>query len=143
MKRVSVLLCTGGLICRAEKENAPDLPPKPTDDEARLEAFESSLRVKKGSKSLDGAAARGPSPSTQESSAWSEWRAGELFPQGWENMDPVQKAAEIWMGKRGFLFWSQKLAGAGVVVLLVSWVIFRFVAPALFGLKLADSGPNF
>ena len=27
-----------------------------------------------------------------------EWREGQLFPEGWENMDAVQKAAELYSG---------------------------------------------
>ena len=28
-------------------------------------------------------------------------------------MDPLQKASELYMGKRGFLFWSQQVGAAG------------------------------
>lgn len=28
---------------------------------------------------------------------------------GWEEMDPLQKATQLYMGKRGFLFWATKV----------------------------------
>lgn len=130
----------GGLICRAEK--TPDLPPKSTDDEARLEAFESSLKAKKGAKPLEGGAARRP-PANPNGLA--EWKEGELFPEGWDEMSPVKKATELYVGQRGFLFWSTKLSLAGIGVLAGAWVLFRFVGPLVAGYKLANdiNSPNF
>ena len=74
-----------------------------------------------------------------------EWREGALFPEGWDAMNPVEKVTELYMGQRGFLFWSTKLALGGVVALAAAWVIFRFIGPSLGIYRLANdlSTPNF
>ena len=46
-------------------------------------------------------------------------------------MSSVEKAGELWSGERGALFWANKIAYASVGVLVGSWVLFRFVGPAL------------
>lgn len=60
-------------------------------------------------------------------------------------MDPLQKAGELYMGKRGFLFWANKAALWSVGGLIVGWIIFRFVGPALGLYQLTQdlSTPNF
>lgn len=35
-----------------------------------------------------------------------DWDKGKLFPEGWENMSTEKRIRELWMGKRGFLFWT-------------------------------------
>jgi hypothetical protein len=59
-------------------------------------------------------------------------------------MDPLQKATELYMGKRGLLFWANRAAWASVIGLLVGWALFRFVGPALGLYTLANdlSQPN-
>lgn len=47
-------------------------------------------------------------------------------------------APELYMGKRGFLFWANKAALWSVGGLLVGWAIFRFVGPALGLYQLAN-----
>jgi len=86
---------------------------------------------------------RNASPSTTGGLA--EWKEGQLFPEGWEDMDPLQKITELYLGKRGFLFWSTKLSLAGVIALAGAWVLFRFVGPAVGLYQLANdlSTPNF
>lgn len=122
-------------------EQAPQEPPAaPVDEEARLEALEASVRSKKASR---------PAASSRQSSSsgsrYAEWKEGELFPEGWDEMDPIQKISEVYLGQRGFLFWSTKLATGGVIALAVAWAVFRFVGPALGLYQLAnDLGtPNF
>ncbi|PNW83392.1 hypothetical protein CHLRE_05g245102v5 [Chlamydomonas reinhardtii] len=66
--------------------------------------------------------------------AWSE---GQLFPEGWERMDLGTKLTELYLGRRGVLFWANKAAYASVFVLLGGWIAFRFVGPALGLYKLA------
>ena len=107
-----------------------------TDDEARLEALEASVRTKKGAKLAAASSSR--RSSADSGSPFAEWKEGELFPEGWDNMDPLQKINELYLGQRGFLFWSTKLATGGVVVLGVAWVLFRIVGPALGLYQLAD-----
>lgn len=129
-------------LLQAQQQDQPSQEPSIPDGESRVEALESSLRAKKGSK---------PSGiGTQQSNAvntggMAEWKEGQLFPEGWETMDPLQKATEIYMGKRGFLFWSNRLAFGGVFVLVAAWVVFRFVGPALGLYQLANdlTTPNF
>jgi len=107
------------------------------DDESRLEALEASVRAKKGAK-VAAAAASSRQPSASSGTRFAEWKEGQLFPEGWDNMDPLEKMNELYLGQRGFLFWSTKLATNGVVVLGVAWVLFRIVGPALGLYKLAD-----
>ena len=59
-------------------------------------------------------------------------------------MDPLQKASELYMGQRGFLFWANKAALWSVGLLIGGWVIFRFVGPSLGLYQLANdlSTPN-
>lgn len=59
------------------------------------------------------------------------WREGQLFPDGWDEMDPGQKAYQLWAGKRGVLFWANKAAYASVFIVVAGWILFRFVGPAL------------
>lgn len=60
-------------------------------------------------------------------------------------MDPLQKATELYMGKRGFLYWANQAALWSVGGLVVGWAIFRFVGPALGLYQLQNdlSTPNF
>ncbi len=64
---------------------------------------------------------------------------------GWDEMDPFQKANQLYMGQRGFLFWANKAALWSVGGLIVGWAIFRFVGPALGLYQLANdlSTPNY
>lgn len=59
-------------------------------------------------------------------------------------MDPLQKATELYMGKRGVLYWSQQAATYSVGILIVGWILFRFVGPAtgLYTLTNDLSTPN-
>ncbi|KAL4538835.1 hypothetical protein Ndes2526B_g02887 [Nannochloris sp. 'desiccata'] len=112
-------------------------PASSTDDEARLEALEASVRAKKGAK-VAAAAAASRQTSASSDSRFAEWKEGQLFPEGWSNMDPLEKMNELYLGQRGFLFWSTKLATNGVIALGVAWVLFRIVGPALGLYQLAD-----
>ena len=60
-----------------------------------------------------------------------EWKEGKLFPEGWEGMDPLEKANELYIGQRGILFWMNKAAFASIGIVAVLWVLFRFVGPVL------------
>ena len=75
--------------------------------------------------------------STSTSGDFAEWREGELLPKGWEKMNPVQKATELYAGKRGALFWANKIAWASLFVIGGAWVLFRIVGPVtgLYTLK--------
>ena len=54
-------------------------------------------------------------------------------------MDPGRKAAELWAGKRGGLFWLNKIALGSVIGIAVGWVLFRFVGPAIGLYELKES----
>jgi hypothetical protein len=60
-----------------------------------------------------------------------EWREGQLLPDGWETMNFGQRATELYLGKRGALFWFNKAAYASIYIIFGGWVVFRFVLPAL------------
>ena len=60
-----------------------------------------------------------------------DWKEGQLFPEGWEDMGALEKGWQLWAGTRGFLFWSTKLAFGSIITLIGVWILFRFVGPAL------------
>ena len=112
-------------------------------EEERVEAFESRLRggdsagrKKKMNDSVSGNA------TMSAANRRAEWKKGQLFPEGWEEMDPIEKATELYLGERGILYWSTQLTIGGLVLLVVAWVGFRFIGPAL-GLYQLTNEPNF
>lgn len=131
------------------QEGSPQPPPQQDlDGERRLEALEAGAKARKGVKAEQAEAMRPSRPARASSSASggvAEWKEGQLFPEGWEEMDPMQKAYELYVGKRGFLFWANKAALWSVGGLVVGWAIFRFVGPALGLYQLQNdlSTPNY
>jgi len=123
----------------AANDAAKEAAAKEAAEEARLEAMESRLRATGGSS----AATRSRSAASQEKPAGQRaaWKEGQLFPEGWEEMDPVEKATELYLGERGFLYWATQLTIGGLVVLVVAWVAFRFIGPS-FGLYALENDPN-
>jgi len=71
------------------------------------------------------------------SGARARWPAGQLLPDGWEKMDALERATELWLGERGFLALSGQAAYWGAGLLIGGWVVFRVVLPALGLYKLA------
>lgn len=73
------------------------------------------------------------------------WKEGQLLPEGWDEMDVPTKMFQLYAGERGFMFWANKAAWASIIGLLVLWVAFRFLGPALGLYTLASdfSQPNF
>jgi hypothetical protein len=57
--------------------------------------------------------------------AWAEWRKGQLFPEGWESMSLPERIAELYLGRRGMLFWATELSWKAAIALGVAWVLFR------------------
>lgn len=110
------------------------------DEEARLEAFEARLRSSSSTSSSTQRQKKRAS-SSQERGGRAEWKKGSMFPEGWDDMDPVEKATELYLGERGILYWSTQLTVWGLVLLVVAWVGFRFLGPSL-GLYALDNDPN-
>ncbi|PNH08415.1 hypothetical protein TSOC_005020 [Tetrabaena socialis] len=111
--------------------------------EARVERLEASIRGKgvlRTPKAPRPITIRGQgAPPPQVDSQYenmSEWNEGQLFPEGWERMSLLQKVAEIYLGRRGVLFWANKAAYASAFAVLGGWVLFRFIGPALGFYKL-------
>ncbi|KAL6763757.1 hypothetical protein V8C86DRAFT_2489821 [Haematococcus lacustris] len=123
-------LCS--VVIRAEpSESRPGL----LDDEARLAQLEDAVRKKKRA---SGVAApprkiqiRGQETKVEEASNRAEWKEGQLFPEGFDNMTLGDKITELYLGRRGILFWANKAAYASVFIVIGGWVIFRFVLPNL------------
>ena len=82
-------------------------------------------------------AAKAPPPLPPAGNA--QWKEGQLLPEGWDRMDTGRKAVELWAGKRGGLFWLNKIAVASVIGLAAGWVLFRFIGPALGLYELKES----
>ena len=137
---------TAGQCRRVQRSYLPSIIPRAQggeneDEEARVEAMESMVRAnKKGTVSTT----RGPAQDTPRR-ARAEWKEGSLLPEGWEEMNPLEKVTELYLGERGFLYWSTQLAIGGVVLLIVAWIGFRFIGPALGLYQLANdlNTPNF
>uniref|UniRef100_A0A061RS80 Uncharacterized protein n=1 Tax=Tetraselmis sp. GSL018 TaxID=582737 RepID=A0A061RS80_9CHLO len=129
------------LCCRAKFEGRPEGEVN-EDDEARLEAIEkASRRRRKGSAeySIDELRYSAKALSAQESqSAAAEWKEGKLLPEGWESMNAFEKFYNLYMGKRGLLFWANKAAFASVFILIGAWIVFRFIGPSLGLYKVAE-----
>ncbi|EFJ49920.1 hypothetical protein VOLCADRAFT_74041 [Volvox carteri f. nagariensis] len=142
-------------VCRAgESDNEPSSSGDPglKSKEASLERLEASIRGKAASprpSSVGGSPGKAMKPipirgvsqqqrkidSQYENMA--EWKEGQLFPEGWESMGVGQKLTELYLGRRGVLFWANKAAYASVFILLGGWILFRFVGPAVGLYKLA------
>lgn len=100
--------------------------------ESRVEALEAAIKRKapKPARQIPIRGVTQPQPQ-QESSKYAEWKAGKLFPEGWEQMPLDRKATELYLGQRGMLFWATKAAWASSIGLGVVWVLFRLVLPNL------------
>jgi hypothetical protein len=124
------------LPCRASK---PDKRSGERDAEEELEelleATVSSGRTK-GTKPLKKVSSQ---DTVKNGAQQSKWKEGKLLPEGWEKMSGAEKASQLYMGERGFLFWANKLAFASVFVMGGLWVFFRFVGPGLGLYELADT----
>eukprot|EP00775_Hariotina_reticulata_P003178 gene3178-3456_t len=103
------------------------------DEEARIEALEASLsKAKSKSSPRRQIPIRNMTPKQDLSSSnQAEWKEGQLFPVGWEEMPLSEKLSELYLGRRGVLFWANKLAWVSVWVLGGAWIMFRVVGPAL------------
>ncbi|GFH14035.1 uncharacterized protein HaLaN_10008 [Haematococcus lacustris] len=96
------------------------------DDEARLAQLEDAVRKKKRA---SGVAApprkiqiRGQETKVEETSNRAEWKEGQLFPEGFDNMTLGDKITELYLGRRGILFWANKAAYASVFIVIGGWV---------------------
>lgn len=113
-------------VVRAGNDDKAGGSSKETQDaEDRLEALEASAVGRKSAEDYQTDASGIPETS------WSDWKEGELLPVKWDELNVVQRAAELYMGKRGLLFWLNKFAFASVFVIGALWIIFRFVGPQL------------
>ena len=125
----------------AKASKGPEQPDKETlEAEIRLEAIERSRKRRKGEYDLpdDLKYSARAIAERESSSAAAEWEEGKLFPEGWEQMNVFEKGYNLYMGKRGVLFWANKAAYASVFLLIGGWIVFRFVGPALGLYKVAD-----
>jgi hypothetical protein len=137
--QVSTPNIQGETVLRAARED--DEPAFQIDFEkeeriAKLEAMASRGKVKPKMPSSLGEI---PASAREIPSAQAEWRAGSLVPEGWEQMTFARRARELWTGKYGALFWLNTAATALCIVLVVAWVVFRFIGPAL-GLYTLEKG---
>lgn len=110
-----------------KEENQP-LPDKVAAKEELLDFMESkSKKVPAKPRKLT---IRGETPDEPDSK-FAQWEAWKPFPEGFEQMNFSTKLNELYMGRRGFMFWINKVAYTGSFVLLGLWVAFRFIGPNL------------
>ncbi|KNA18653.1 hypothetical protein SOVF_068840 [Spinacia oleracea] len=50
--------------------------------------------------------------------------------KSWEEMSMSEKAIELYVGEKGFLFWVNKFAYASIFIIIGGWILFRFVGPS-------------
>ena len=125
-----------GRVVKAE----PEAQGTEASDEARLEAVE---RVARKGKGEDVQQVEQQIKEQREFEARQVvWKEGELFPEKWEEMTVGEKVTQIYMGERGLLFWSNKLATGALFVVGFVWVVFRFVGPGLGLYDLAGGPPQ-
>lgn len=117
------------IICAAEESKSQD------DSESRLAELESRARKGKGPQPISRAF-----PEARTEMKQVVWNEGELLPEGWDQMDPLEKATQLYMGERGVLFWLNKAAFASVFIIAGLWIVFRFIGPAV-GLYELSNGP--
>ncbi len=119
-----------------ERQQAQEVKPPETDAEAsRIAELESR---KRGRRSKGKQTQQNLTPTqSQSNGGFANWPEGQLLPDGWPEMNPIQKAGELWSGKRGLLFWANKAAWASVFIIGGIWVLFRIVGPltGLYTLK--------
>jgi hypothetical protein len=112
---------------------------EPDENEERLAQLEAAARKGKSgpAKPMAPSAA-----STDNETSTVKWKEGQLFPEGWDKMDPLEKAGQLYMGDRGLLFWLNKAAYASLFIMGGAWVLFRFVGPSLGLYELSNSLPG-
>lgn len=59
------------------------------------------------------------------------WKENSLVPEGWERMPWPERIAQLYVGRRGLLFWSGRLSYGAAIFLIGAWIVFRIVGPAL------------
>jgi hypothetical protein len=70
--------------------------------------LEASLRKKKGVEEAFKTAGTKKAQQQASQSGRAAWKEGELFPEGWQDMDPIEKATELYVGERGILYWANQ-----------------------------------
>lgn len=110
--------------------------PQTDIESARIADLEGRKRRRKG-KGKQAIQSQLSQTPTSQAGGFAEWPEKQLFPNGWDEMNPIQKAGELWSGKRGALFWANKFAWASVFIVGGIWVLFRIVGPltGLYTLK--------
>lgn len=96
-------------------------------EEARIEAIEAASKKARGKTAARRQIPiRNMTPREESSSSnRAEWKKGQLFPEGWEQMSLPEKVAELYLGQRGMLFWATELSWKAAIALGVAWVLFR------------------
>lgn len=118
-------------VVRAQPNPEPSSSAPDSEGEDRLEALEASIRGKAAPPAARKIPIRGMNDTKPDNSNMAPWKEGQLFPEGFSDMPLGEQITEIYMGRRGLLFWLNKIAYASVFVVIGGWVVFRFVLPAL------------
>lgn len=112
------------------------------EKEARLAALERGVKRKGGAAARSLAsqanASRAANSPSRPSAGPANWPEGQLLPDGWDDMSLFQRAAELYQGRRGFLFWASQAAWYSAIGVGFGWVLFRFVLPGIGLYKLAN-----
>ena len=102
---------------------------KPDENESRMEFLERKAKGKMTTDDMETmAAARALAKQVEDNVV--VWKEGQLFPEKWDQMDNFQKANQLYMGERGFIFWINKAAYASAIGIGVVWIAFRVIGPA-------------
>ena len=96
-------------------------------EEDDIEAIEKRLKGKRG-KAKEGYFDSYPTKPANADYPPGLW---ESDPELWNSKSGIEKAWTAWSGEPGVLWWMNKAALWGAAVLAFTWVLFRFVGPAI------------
>lgn len=49
----------------------------------------------------------------------------------WDEMSGQEQLMEAWMGEKGGLYWLNRLSWGAIILIIICWILFRFVGPQL------------
>eukprot|EP00897_Mesotaenium_endlicherianum_P000904 jgi/Mesen1/10814/ME000093S10334 len=112
------------LLCRAMAE----------DKEQRAEEADAASTLEALDRLGIGKASRKPVVQKETSKPTPKpdpWNLPPLEKKKWEDMNALEQVGELWLGETGGLYWLNKLAWGAIIGIVVLWVAFRFIGPAL------------
>lgn len=125
----------------AASERATDTATGPSPPAAAPSGVKNRLKARNQARRAQPDAPPEPvAPKKKPAAAAAPRRERQRGRKEWEEMSLGEKAAELYVGEKGLLFWLNKFAYASIFIMVGAWVLFRFVGPSL-GLYQLDAPP--